>query len=1295
MNINNVKENAQCLVLMGLLLISMLAIVKASTVDEYKFQQLKSTIQQAKIFPDDIVTTKDFMGDAVAIDSNRALVGAPKLSKYGVVYVYDYVGGVWQETAILEPEGAQIADRFGLSVSLDGDVVLIGAPNDTDKGNNAGAAYVFELTGGDWIQKQKLVANDGAAGHNFGWSVSLKSDFALIGTKYDFTVNDPGAAYVFKFNNPNDIWQQRHKLTASDGFVGNRFGSSVSLSATHAFIGTSGDDDNGTTSGAVYVYSNHGSWGFPYQTKLLASDGSSGDFFGGNVSAGDDRVLIGARNDDNDGFSQSGSAFVFDFDGTDWSETAKLTASDQDTNNYFGGSVSLKGDLALIGSFGAPSATQSSPGAVYLYQLSSGWTEIERFNATDNSANDSFGTAVAMGTDLFIVGDSYDDDNGDDAGAAYIFGNNTGWQQEAKLISSLGPYLESYGSAVSIEGTRAVVGAPNNDVQGINAGSVYVFDYDAGSWHFTQQIFAADGSDGDWFGTAVSLSGNRLLVGAPGVNEEGTNAGAAYVFDLSGGVWSQSKKLLVSSLNAHDRFGTSVDLDADRILIGAYGVDLTGINLGAAYIFDWDGDQWTFSTELTASDGANLDSFAEAVSLDGNRAIVSASRDDDGSNDSGSVYVFDFDNGMWSESDKLTAEADASANALFGNTLVLDNDTVLVGAYHDNVNAGAAFVFEYDNQSMIWNRIQKLTADNSQAGNYFGTSLSLDDNIIIIGAPGSDNNGNESGSAYVFQKISGSWQQTENIVANDGSANHKLGQAVSLSSELIVIGAPHADGHGKESGAAYIFNVDILPVAVDDYVSTDEDTYIEFFPLANDTDSDGGANSIISVSDPYNGTVFLSSPQVTYVPNSNYCNDGISTDDFTYTLNGGSTATIYVTVVCVDENPVAVDDAFVTDEDVSKNLDVLANDYDPDSDHNTISIQSITQPANGFVENLTTSLKYTPNTDYCNDGNTTDDFTYELNGGWEATVEMTVNCVDDAAIAENDYDSMNEDQTILLDVTANDTDADGGVPFEIIGFTQPQFGLVSNESGNLRYAPNLNYCNDGAHVDDFEYTITGGDSATVEVTVYCVNDQPNFSHLGNITTASISSHLIENWAYDYDFGASNENFFQEVLQFNLQIVSDSNNVIDLISLDISLDGDLMFTTTGQFGTAILEISMQDDGGTASGGVDTSEIKSFTITFDDTIFANGFENNGNKQAIQDYLAKVAQSSSDYKLPYYDAYTHVVVFHEFHLELDSEFFTATSLQALKSWLSEILKLNHPWGDFDSVGIDNELDDEITIH
>jgi len=1254
--------------------------------------QLKSTLQQSKLFPDSVITDKDFMGASVAIDGNRALIGAAKLSGIGVVYVFDYIGGVWQESAILEPEGIRLADKFGQSVSLKGDVALIGAPSDGENDADSGAVYIFQFDSGAWGQKTKLFPNDGEGGQKFGWSVSLESNFALIGTKYDFSINESGSAYMFEYEAQGDSWSQESKFVPQGGIQGNGFGQSVSIKGNLALIAAVSDDNiNGNSSGAVFTYEWNGfNWSF--QQKLIASDGSSADFFGISVSLDTNRALIGARTDDNNGFNESGSAYVFDYDGMNWSETTKLVASDESNNAYFGTSVSLKGDLALIGANSAPSSNYSSAGAVYLFELDTGtWSQTDRFNASDDSPIDNFGIAVALDSNNFIVGNSTDDDNGFDAGAAYIFDKTSSWQQKQKLLSSLGPNLDKFGVSVNIDGTRAVIGASMNDDQAQNAGSAYIFDYSNGSWSLTTQLHANDASESDWFGSSVSLSGDKLIVGAPGENTEGTNAGSVYIFDLIGGIWTQTHKINLSSLNAHDRFGTSVAIDGNRIIVGAYGVDFTGINVGAAYIFYFNGANWDFTKELKASDGSNLDSFGETVSLDDNRVIIGAQRED---TNTGSAYIFDFDNGNWTETVKLTADVDATTNAYFGRSLSLDGDQVLIGANQENFNTGAVYHYSLNSQNSTWELTQKLTANDASTDDFFGTSVALDNNIILVGANNGDNtNNSDAGATYVFQYINDTWQQTDKIQANDAQIDDKFGQSVSLSAELALIGAPKIDAHGLNSGAAFVFDVDILPTAADDDVTTDEDTLIEIFPITNDTDPDAGANLIISTTDPSNGTIYLNNPKITYVPFANYCNDGITTDDFTYTLNGGSTATVHVTVNCIEEPPVALDDTYTINEDTPTTLAVLSNDYDVDSDHDTISIISVTQPDNGTVENFTTSLVYTPDNNYCNDGTTTDSFDYTINEGWTATVEMTVTCIDDPAVAEDDEDSINEDQSLLINVLLNDTDSDGGASYQVTNFTQPQFGMVVNESGNLSYTPNQDYCNDGVDIDDFEYTITGEDSASVNITVYCVNDQPDFNHLGNITTDLIQTYVIEDWAFDFDFGAENENFFQQILLFNLQIVSDSNNVIDPLSLDINLDGDLMFTTTGNIGTAILEISMQDNGGVTHGGVDTSETKSFTITFDDTVFENGFEPFNLR--MQEYIIKISESHFGSEAPYFDTSNNLIAIHQYYFETESRFFTHQSIHSFNLWLIEILKHHFPYEDFDHDGIENQFDERISFN
>ena len=318
-----------------------------------------------------------------------------------------------------------------------------------------------------------------------------------------------------------------------------------------------------------------------------------------------------------------------------------------------------------------------------------------------------------------------------------------------------------------------------------------------------------------------------------------------------------------------------------------------------------------------------------------------------------------------------------------------------------------------------------------------------------------------------------------------------------------------SDGNTATSTVTMI-TVDNPPVAVADAATVGEDSAAATIDvLANDTDVDGGTKAVQSVTQPANGAVVITNAgaDLTYAPDADYCNDGSPLDTFTYTLNGGSSATVSVTVTCVDDLPAAVDDAATVAEDSGSGaIDVLANDTDVDG--GTKAVQSVTQPANGSaaITGGGTGLTYAPNPNYCNGGSPLDTFTYTLNGGSSATVGVTVTCVDDPPVAVADAATVTEDSGVnAIDVLANDTDVDGGTK-AIQSATQPANGSVAITGGGtgLTYAPNLNYCNNppGTTPSSFTYTLNGGSSTTVSVTVTCVNDPPvagadAFDFIGN------------------------------------------------------------------------------------------------------------------------------------------------------------------------------------------------------
>jgi VCBS repeat-containing protein len=307
--------------------------------------------------------------------------------------------------------------------------------------------------------------------------------------------------------------------------------------------------------------------------------------------------------------------------------------------------------------------------------------------------------------------------------------------------------------------------------------------------------------------------------------------------------------------------------------------------------------------------------------------------------------------------------------------------------------------------------------------------------------------------------------------------------------------------------------VNCSPVAVDDATSVAEDSGATTIAVrANDTDTDAGTKKVLSNTNGTNGTVAIvnNGDDVTYTPNANFCNN-VTPDTFTYTLNGGDSATVSVTVTCVDDAPMAVTDASTVAEDASATtVSVLTNDTDVDGGPKTVAAKTSAPNGTVVITNGGNDLTYTPNANYCG----SDIFTYTLNGGSVGTVNVTVTCVDDVPTAVADSKTVAEDAgASTVDVLANDTDIDAG-PKTVGSKTDGTYGTVAitNSGADVSYTPNGNYC--GA--DSFTYTVNGGSSATVTVTVTCVDDSPAAANDSKTVTEDAAATPIDVLANDTD-----------------------------------------------------------------------------------------------------------------------------------------------------------------------------------
>ena len=375
-------------------------------------------------------------------------------------------------------------------------------------------------------------------------------------------------------------------------------GSSASgggASSPRIVVGSFFDDDGGSASGSAYIYNLDGTG----EVKVTASDAASGDRLGVSVAVGSNKIVIGAYTDDDDG-SSSGSAYIYNIDGTN---EVKLTASDAAAGDLFGESVSIGSNKIVVGARSNDDDGTSS-GSVYVYNLD-GTGEV-KITASDGAQYDSFGNSVAVGNDKIVVGSYGDDDGGSTSGSVYVY--NLDGTGEVKITASDAAAGDSFGNSVAIGNNKLVVGSPYDDDDGSSSGSVYVYNLDGTG---EVKITASDAAAGDNFGFSVAVGSNKIVVGSIDSNND---SGSVYVYNLDG---TGEVKITASDAAQFDQFGCSVAVGNDKIVVGARLDDLEGGESGgsasgSAYIYDLDG---TNEVKLTASDAAGGDNFGQSVAV--------------------------------------------------------------------------------------------------------------------------------------------------------------------------------------------------------------------------------------------------------------------------------------------------------------------------------------------------------------------------------------------------------------------------------------------------------------------------------------------------------------------------------------------------------------------------------------------------------------------------------------------------------------------------------------------------------
>ena len=364
------------------------------------------------------------------------------------------------------------------------------------------------------------------------------------------------------------------------------------------------------------------------QLKLLASDKAADDYFGRDVAIDGNYAIVGAYL--NDDPSDSGSAYIFKKNENDetWTEQMKLVPSDPEVDAYFGHSVSISSNYAIVGAY-KDNNTLGDEGAAYIFKKNNDetWTEQMKLLA-DKSVADVFGNDVSIDGNYAIIGASGNDSK---EGSAYIFKKNSDetWSEQIKLVASDVGDDDEFGTSVAIDGNYAIIGAPHDDDGGDRTGSAYIFKKSDSNETWSQQIklVASDPGNSDDFGYSVSISSNYAIIGAR-YSDDPSDSGSAYIFKKNENdeTWTEQIKLVASDAEDSAYFGWSAAISGKYAIVGARRTD-SPYDSGSAYIFKKNNDEtWSQQMKLVASDKGSQDYFGNAVAINGNYAIVGASQ---------------------------------------------------------------------------------------------------------------------------------------------------------------------------------------------------------------------------------------------------------------------------------------------------------------------------------------------------------------------------------------------------------------------------------------------------------------------------------------------------------------------------------------------------------------------------------------------------------------------------------------------------------------------------------------------
>lgn len=628
---------------------------------------------------------------SVSISGDYILLGAPNERYSGHVYLYEYENKMWQPKFIFSsPLESSASGSYGKSVSVVDNRILIGSPNSgsNESGHKFGMAFLYQRSeSGEWQTEQIFEETGNNYNGQFGSTVKLLDDKVLIGSWdsniHDFGYNTVvlGAVYLYEKLDGENTWHNKAILSPNANEISTYFGSTIEFSNNSIFIGS----PNGLRQGSIHQFElNKDTWS--WSKKFELEKGPSYSQFGNSVSVFGNKVLVGSKGDITNGYN-FGSASIFELKNGQWVLEEKLFPSDGVDNLKFGTSVSLSEKYAVI------SAGTLEDMAVYIFELVDNiWIEKQKIDLPSDSSYDGEGLVVDIDASRIAIGSSsYESESGIHSGAVFIFERlNSQWLQTAVLTASDKHTFMGFGGSISLSGNRILIGARYDDMGDVLAnyatGSVYIFDFINDEWLETTKLIASDAQRRDRFGYSVSLLDDRLLVGAS-AHSAFEQKGKAYIFELNQeNIW-QEKRILFSGVELYsDGFGRSVSLTKNHHIIGApYDRNDEDTLVGAVYAFD-SNNNWS-KTKIDLENTNTYSQFGGSIDVFDNRIVAGDTGDNEKGVAAGATHILNITpfNKIQSGHSALWYNPEQSGHGL---SVYLHNDNLMTAIWYVYDNDG-------------------------------------------------------------------------------------------------------------------------------------------------------------------------------------------------------------------------------------------------------------------------------------------------------------------------------------------------------------------------------------------------------------------------------------------------------------------------------------------------------------------------------------------------------------------------------------------------------------------------------